>query len=263
MKKTLCAVFLLWSVSVSGLENVAEVLIPQGYYTPLFRKENAGGQLSPPIVVESFRMDIHAVTNEEFRVFVIANPSWQKGNPPSLFADASYLRRWTGPDQFSLDESRSPVTNVSWFAARAYCAWKNKRLPDLAEWERAAAAGQFGPNGETEAGFYERILGWYNHPVPDIIPPVMSTPRNFYGLYDMHGLVWEWTEDFNSAMVTGESRGDSAVEREMFCGGTAASSSDFRNYASFMRFAFRSSLEAKYSAANLSFRCARDAGGRP
>jgi formylglycine-generating enzyme required for sulfatase activity len=76
----------------------------------------------------------------------------------------------------------------------------------------------------------------------------------------MHGLVWEWVEDFNSAMVTGESRADSGIERDLFCGSGAASASDFRDYAAFMRYAFRSSLDAKYAVSNLGFRCARSVG---
>ena len=74
----------------------------------------------------------------------------------------------------------------------------------------------------------------------------------------MHGLVWEWTRDFNNALITGASRSDSGVERNLFCGGGAVGSSDFTDYGAFMRFAFRGSLRGDYAVSSLGFRCARD-----
>jgi formylglycine-generating enzyme required for sulfatase activity len=82
-----------------------------------------------------------------------------------------------------------------------------------------------------------------------------------YGARDLHGLVWEWTLDFNSALVTGESRGDSALERTLYCGSGAMGSADFENYPAFMRYAMRSSLEARYNVASLGFRGVRNQGG--
>jgi len=59
--------------------------------------------------------------------------------------------------------------------------------------------------------------------------------------------------------VTGESRADQSIERTLYCGAGAAGATDFENYAAFMRYAFRSSLQASYCIANLGFRCAHDA----
>jgi formylglycine-generating enzyme required for sulfatase activity len=75
-----------------------------------------------------------------------------------------------------------------------------------------------------------------------------------YGISDLHGLVWEWTLDFNSSLVTGESRGDGSLERSLYCGSGAAGAADFEDYAALMRYAFRSSLEARYAVGNLGFR---------
>ncbi len=75
---------------------------------------------------------------------------------------------------------------------------------------------------------------------------------------DLHGLVWEWTSDFNSALVTGDARGDTGLERQLFCGAGSLGASDRANYAAFMRFGFRSSLRAGYTVHNLGFRCAKD-----
>ena len=81
---------------------------------------------------------------------------------------------------------------------------------------------------------------------------------NDAGVWDLHGLVWEWVEDFNSSLVTGESRADAALERSLFCGSGALGASAFLDYAAFMRQALRSSLRASYTMRNLGFRCACD-----
>ena len=81
---------------------------------------------------------------------------------------------------------------------------------------------------------------------------------NVQGVYDMHGLIWEWVEDFNASIMTGESRADVALDRNLFCGGGSASAADPGDYAAFMRYAFRGSLQAKYTIRNLGFRCAKE-----
>jgi sulfatase modifying factor 1 len=73
----------------------------------------------------------------------------------------------------------------------------------------------------------------------------------------MHGLIWEWVDDFNSSFVTGESREDSSFNKDMFCGAGSLSSTDKENYAAYMRFAFRSSLKGKNAVWNLGFRCVK------
>jgi len=74
----------------------------------------------------------------------------------------------------------------------------------------------------------------------------------------LHGLVWEWVADFNTAMVTGDARGYTGLDRQLFCGSGAVGAQDLSNYAAFMRYGFRSSLQADYCVHNLGFRCAQD-----
>ena len=75
--------------------------------------------------------------------------------------------------------------------------------------------------------------------------------------YTATGLVWEWVDDFNTAMVTGESRADTGLERDLFCGAGAAGAKDSSDYAAFMRSALRSSLQANNTTTSLGFRCAQ------
>ena len=230
------------------------LLIPAGVYEPLYKNE--GEQK-----IAAFFLDEAPVTNAEFLEFVRANPRWRRSQALELFTDAHYLEQWRGDLELG-DASRmlaeGPVTNVSWFAAKAYARWRGKRLPMQAEWEMAAAASGTRSRGKDDPEHYKRILEWYAKPTRFPLPAVGNAPRDFHGVRGLHGLVWEWVEDFNTALVTGESRADAGLDRNLFCGAGAAGASDFRDYAAFMRYAFRSSLDAKYAVPNLGFRCARN-----
>jgi sulfatase modifying factor 1 len=215
---------------------------------------------SATVAVPAFRLDRVPVTNAEFLAFVRADPRWQRGHVPRVFADDGYLAHWAGPTALGPDAAADqPVTRVSWFAARAYCAARGKRLPTEDEWELAAAAGERGPDGAAEPGFRARILAWYATPTPPRLPAVGRRAPNYWGVRDLHGLVWEWVLDFNGTLVSSDSRSGKSGDRLPFCGAGALAASDKQDYAGFMRTAFRASLEARYTARSLGFRCAQDA----
>lgn len=238
--------------------------VPAGMYRPLYRPSQADPQpgqqaaaAADEVPVAAYFLDVYAVTNADYVAFLRAQPRWQRSRVPHLFVDEGYLSAWAGdlepgpqapPDR--------PVVRVSWFAARAFCKWRGRQLPTIAQWERAAAATETQADGHADPAFEQRILEWYGRPTPSVPAPVGSTFRNLWGIYDLHGLVWEWTRDFNTALVTGESRGDSGVERSLFCAAGSVGAADPGDYAAFMRFAFRSSLRGDYTASSLGFRCA-------
>jgi formylglycine-generating enzyme required for sulfatase activity len=64
-------------------------------------------------------------------------------------------------------------------------------------------------------------------------------------------------------MVTGESRADAGLERDLFCGAGSVGAKDASDYAAFMRLALRSSLRANNTTTALGFRCARDLASTP
>ena len=105
--------------------------------------------------------------------------------------------------------------------------------------------------------FQKSIARWYGTPSPDVLPAAGSGHANIHGIRDLHGLVWEWTSDFNSAIVTGDARGDTGLERNLFCGAGSLGTKDTGNFPAFMRFGLRSSLKASYTVHNLGFRCAK------
>ena len=86
----------------------------------------------------------------------------------------------------------------------------------------------------------------------------LQTP-NAYGVQDLPGLGWEWTDDFSSLMIAADNRKQGDPDKSEFCGAGALSMDDRDNYAVLMRVAMLSSLEAKSTTANLGFRCAKGA----
>ena len=228
--------------------------IPEALYRPLFRGEKDAKE----IPIAAFQLDVRPVTNGEFLAFVRENPKWQRAQVKRLFADERYLAHWADDLDLGSARAEQPVTNVSWFAAKAFAASRGMRLPTTAEWEVAAAAGFTVRDGAKDAEFQAEVARWYATPSPAVLPDAGGGRANVFGVRDLHGLVWEWTSDFNSALVTGDARGDTGLERQLFCGAGSLGASDRANYAAFMRFGFRSSLRAGYTVPNLGFRCAKD-----
>ena len=230
------------------------VRIPAGAYVPILRGKDDADR----VPVRAFWLDAHPVTNAEFLEFVRANPRWRRSVVSALFADSGYLSHWKSDlAPGDLSPPGSPVVRVSWFAARAFAKWKGRHLPTTAEWEVAAMAGFDRPDGKNDPAMRRLVFDWLAALVPEVLPDAASGRPDFNGAHNLHGLVWEWVDDFNTAMVTGESRADSGLERNLFCGAGAVGAKDVADYSAFMRMAFRSSLSANYCVANLGFRCAK------
>ncbi|HLV92178.1 MAG TPA: formylglycine-generating enzyme family protein [Aequorivita sp.] len=245
------ALFLILSLFCEvTAQNDKMVIVEGGVYLPLY---GAKDQL---VSVDSFLMDVLPVTNADYLKFVQENPAWKKSNIKRLFADESYLAKWNDDVTFS-GLPNAPVTNISWFAAKKYCECQGKRLPTVDEWEFAAMANQDVPDARKIESYNQYILSWYETPRTYNLP-VGSSYKNYWGIYDLHGLVWEWTQDFNSVLISGESRKDGDKDSKLFCGSESINASDLMNYAAFMRFAFRGSMKARYSTQNLGFRCVKD-----
>ena len=246
------ALVAMCSIAHGGEPEMATV--PDGKYVPLFRGEKDAKEIAVP----AFQLDVRPVTNGEFLVFVRENPKWKRSQVKRLFADERYLAHWGGDLDLGKADGAQPVTNVSWFAAKSYAAWRGKRLPTTVEWEFAAGAGFTITDGAKDSEFQQAVSRWYGTPSPAVLPAAGSGRANIYGIRDLHGLVWEWTSDFNSAIVTGDARGDTGIERQLFCGAGSLGAKDTANFSGFMRFGMRSSLKASYTVHNLGFRCASD-----
>jgi len=215
------------------------------------------------IAVDDFSVQDAPVTNAEFLRFVLHRPEWQRGTAVSLFVDNQYLSIWAGPISLSPESGpQQPVTQVSWFAANAYCESQNARLPSWYEWEYLAAANDDVADARHLAEWRQSILSWYSQTGGDRIGDVRSQTANYYQLFDTHNLVWEWVDDFNALLVSGDNREQGGADQLQFCGAGAISMEEKENYAILMRVAMLSALEARYTTRNLGFRCARQGDDR-
>jgi len=259
----------LFSAAAVSAEDM--VLIPEGVFTPFFLKKDAAinsstssasttaalTNTSPVTTVAAFFIDVAPVTNEQFQQFVVKNPDWRKSSVKKIFADSHYLDHWhsdQGIEKQAIKNStelNKPVVNVSWFAAAAYCEAQGKRMPSTDEWEYVLT-----DNDRDKENIQKQTINWYSVPNKEL-PAVKTKPANGFGVHDLIGLIWEWTEDFNSYMAPPDSR--NSGDKTLFCGSGSLNASNLGDYAAFMRYSYRESLKGNFTGKNLGFRCAKDA----
>ncbi|HSM07226.1 MAG TPA: formylglycine-generating enzyme family protein [Longimicrobiales bacterium] len=230
----------------------AVVTVPGGSYRPL-----RSGQAAP-MEVDAFRLDRTPVTVEDFLAFVHADSAWRKDAAPPALVGEHYLSDWSGPVSPATGPSDRPVTDVSWFAARAYCQARGGRLPTTDEWEYAARippAAWSGSPRELNRLFLALHDG---RPRAGVLPPVETAWANALGIRGLHGLVQEWTDDFNNQMASGAGRDDRGLDRGLFCAAGSVGVSDPSDYSGFLRAAYRAALSGTDGGPLLGFRCAYD-----
>jgi formylglycine-generating enzyme required for sulfatase activity len=198
------------------------------------------------------------VTVGEWRQFVRAT-GWQpKGEV-----------NWLAPGFRQTDEH--PVVGVTWYDAQQYVRWLSEmtgqtyRLPSEAEWEYACRAGtktafSFGDEIDTTLANYDGNYTYNGSPKGEYrqgTTPAGEFPPNPWGLFDMHGNVWEWVQDvvhdnYNGAPVTGaawEEGGDQS--RRILRGGS------WLYNPRYLRSALRNGFSAALSNDIVGFRVAR------
>jgi len=252
---TFCAAVILATAPTVFSQVEGMVYLQGGTFTPPYASDSAEAEAGP------FYMDEYPVTNAAYFQFLQEQPGWKKENVKPIFADKGYLKHWPLHVKQLSDLQKiknKPVVNVSWFSAKRYCECQGKRLPTVNEWEFVALASATGPIGAKDPEFYQTILDWYSKPSGSLPADIGSTFKNYYGVYDIYGLVWEWVLDFNTAMASGRLASGADLNNDLFCGSGAAGAADPNDYVAFMRNAFRSSLKANYTVGNLGFRCAKD-----
>ena len=248
---------LLLLVPLAGLAAGAAdyVRLPGGNFRTALKYEDRKGDAR----IAPFALMRKPVTNAEFLGFVQSHPQWRRDRVARVFAEPRYLSHWAGAGARGAKAlPQQPVVQVSWFAAQAYCESQGGRLPSWDEWEYAAAADETRRDARRDPAWRERILRWYSQPSNQALARTGLQTPNAYGVQDLHGLVWEWTEDFSSLLVAADNRNQGDADNAKFCGAGALSMDDRDNYAVLMRVAMLSSLDADDTTLNLGFRCSRD-----
>lgn len=226
----------------------------------------------------AFGLSTTEVTVAEFRAFVNATRRSMRG------CDV-YEGRWRYEPRADWENpgfaqsATHPVTCVSWEDASAYAAWlstqsgQRYRLPSASEWEYAARAGGLSgvPWGSAPMGACavanvadqsarERFPGWTTFGCADGFintAPVGSFQANAYGLQDLFGNVFEWTEDcwhsnYVGAPEDGTARMDPPCTEHELRGGSWFSSPNY------VRAAYRDHFAANYRTSTVGIRLARD-----
>lgn len=243
--KILLVLFIV--INSNTLWSIEKVKIPGGRFVPMYGIEK--NQIDQ--AVNSFYMDKYPVSEAEFAQFLEKNPKWQKEQVNSSLADKRYLNIQPRKNNF-----KNPVTYVSWFAAHDFCNKRKGRLPSVLEWEYVHSASEKTANASQDENYNKKLLDWYSRPSVDHDDLIMGKNKpNFYGVSDISQLIWEWTEDFNGVLMTSDNRQDGEKDTGAFCGASSIGARNINDYAAFVRYSLRSSLQASYTLGNLGFRC--------
>lgn len=249
------AICMLFLVASSG-EGAGYVRIEGGDFVTGLKYEDLGG----PTRIAPFEIMRRPVTNAEFLAFVTRSPAWRRDRVAAVFAGPAYLGHWAAPTRLLPGEQGGqPVTRVSWFAANAYCEAQGARLPRWIEWEYVAAADETRRDARRDPAWRERILGWYARSSSHALPRAGAHAPNVFGVQNLHGVVWEWADDYSALLVSADNRNQGDPDRNQFCGAGGLSIDDRENYAVLMRVAMLSSLGGSDTTMNLGFRCVREA----
>jgi formylglycine-generating enzyme required for sulfatase activity len=261
------------------------VVLPGGRFKQgSMRAESGSASFELPMhwvaIGPSLSMSSNAVTVEEFQQFItdtgrdirgcdIYDGDW-KHRPDNSWKNPGFPQTGT-----------HPVTCVSWNDAKAYVGWLSTktghsyRLPSASEWEYAARAGgeavqPWSANGSAacaaanvaDASAAQRYPGWTAFPCNDgyvYTAPVGSFKANSFGLNDMLGNVFQWTEDcwhadYNGAPFNGSARTDGDCSEHELRGGSWFST------PAYVRANYRNHFAADYRTSSVGIRLVRDSG---
>ena len=152
------------------------------------------------IIKKDFYMCRYQVTMKEYMDF--ANES--KSHYPEWAEEGSDYNLKTGDDDHYKGQNfndDAPVMGIGWEDAKAYCLWRSKKegknynLPTEAQWEYACRAGTTTPYSFGDDSSKLKEYAWYNDNAKGKAHPVGDKKPNPWGLYDMHGNIWEFCED--------------------------------------------------------------------
>ena len=196
------------------------------------------------ISIDPFYLDEHDVTNAQYAGFVKATHHRAPYNWPGGVAPAG--------------KENLPVVDVSWDDATAYARWAGKRLPTEAEWERASRGlveGSRYPWGDRAPTAKDARFNVLDGP-----GAVCRLPRNYFGLCDIVGNVWQWTadwyaKDYYATAPDHDPQGPSSGMYRVLRGGS------WDDEAKYLTCSYRSWARPAERSPNIGFRCAKNFPG--
>lgn len=155
------------------------------------------------VTVDGFQISQYEITSRQYCAFLNDRDIKENGSHRNVLyidvPDSDCPIRYSG-SKFVPEKGKGdyPVTEVTWFGARAFCKWLGGRLPTEAEWEFAARGGKQSRDYQYSGGNQLEKVGWYKDNSGGHVHPVGQKAPNGMGLYDMSGNVWEWCRDYYS-----------------------------------------------------------------
>jgi formylglycine-generating enzyme required for sulfatase activity len=239
---------------IRGSDGIEMVFIPGGTFIMGSIKDQGDEDESPQheVFVNGYYIDVHEVTNREYKKFVDATGH----RVPFVDAEWAAPYNWT---HGTYPEGRGdyPVVLVSWDDAKAYADYVGERLPTEAEWEKAARGGLVAKSYPWGEGVDETVANYHvSDTAKEDLRPVMSYPPNSFGLYDMAGNVWEWCSDWYDYTIYREKetqnlRGSEKGYYRVYRGGS------WINPARFLRCAERGKNLPETRSYVIGFRCVK------
>jgi formylglycine-generating enzyme len=239
--------FIAMFATAQNKPEIEWVQIPAGTFimgSPESEFARESGEIQHSVTLNGFKMSKYEITFDQYDKFCEATG---KAKPN----DAGWGR------------GNRPVINVTWDDVKTFAEWMGCRLPTEAEWEYACRAGtttpfSTGENLTTDDANYDGTYPYHNSKQGESRQktlPVGSLKANAWGLYDMHGNVWEWCNDY-LAKYTADSqtnpKGPSTGYLHVGRGGS------WKNVAQRCRSAYRYGRPASHKSDALGFRLVID-----
>ncbi len=234
------------------LDEFVDITPGRGQFPATFVMGSQGGPAAEQpahkvVLAHAFALAKFEVTQELYEVVMGKNPS-----------------RWKGP--------RNSVEMVHWAEANAFCAQTTKvlhahgllkdkewiRLPTEAEWEYVCRAGTTGSYSFGDAAKDLGMYAWFTGNAKGNDPPVGAKKPNPWGLYDMHGYVWEWCADaWRPNYQDAHGNGKAGAKERVLRGGA------WTEVADHCRSAYRHHVPAETRSAAIGFRCLKTSQAKP
>lgn len=243
-----------WSPVIMTIGGVDMAVVPAGVFEMGSNDVDASVNEMPHTITfeDAFLIDVYEVTNAEYIVFLNA-----QNNLSYLDVEDTNARIFRIESQWQVTSGFEdhPVTEVTWFGANAYCAWRGARLPTESEWEYAAS----GPSN--------LLYPWGNQWEPENAVWSGNNPNtrtavvgsrlqgtSWIGTYDMAGNVWEWVSSlykpypYNSSLTESSSN---TSDNRVIRGGSSFVGPEF------LRTSTRVWSRPGVSLEHVGFRCVR------